>query len=961
MPAEDGSAAGRLDSGWWARALTRHERTDAGRAVRPAWADVVEHAVGAAVPDVALSLSPSASADDRSAQLARLLEPFIAWARDQVAAAAGDSLPPRYATAERLAGAYVAVLERRLARIALPVLNCELDKAFAGGDEGRRVTEFVTRLRAPGGLAVFFAEYPVLARLLGVATQQSVAAGVEVLTRFAADRAAVVAVLLGGTDPGPVVAIDPALGDQHREGRSVMAVRFADGRVVIYKPRSQAAHALFGEIIDWINQRVPDACLRTPAAVLRPGYGWLEFVASGPLPSADAAADFYRREGVLLAALYATHASDMHNENVIASGTVPVVVDVETLFHPALPILSTTGGDPAGEALADSVHRAALLPYLTVDEDGVSDQSGMSIASVEGRPARNHPQFDGEPVGPAVHESALIEGFRLGYTAIVAERASFGRLIERGADLEVRTVVRPTSGYARLVGQSARPDLLRDADRRDEVFGVLRGISAGYPLWAQLAEHEIADLWNGDIPLMTSRASEPDLWTSAGQCLPGVLDRPGLACAHDKVAAMGEVDLRRQGWIIAASLATSRPHDGHRGSKPAPGPLTATAAEPGRLVAAACGLADQIVADAITRPGEASAGRVNWLGLQLVEDAHWMLLPMGAGLDNGYLGVALFLAQLAELTGISRYAEVAWRAVSVVPDLLAALGARTELIAAVGCGGTRGLGGISYALARLSVLLHDAELARQADLAAELAAAADLTAVPGWVAGTAGCLAAMAAVRAETGSLRAGDLAGTCADLLSGLVEETDGRCGPAGEPIPAGFASGSAGVGWALTRFAQHTAEPRYRAAGLRAARNAVGEPAVDMPAAWCSGLAGLLLARACLPAGDGELEAATRALDRKAVLADLSLCHGELGVAETFTVLDTISGSGTAYHARRRVAGIVLDVISRQASYCGTPGGMSTPGLFSGLAGIGYGLLRLGFAEQVPSVLLLEPGRTV
>jgi lantibiotic modifying enzyme len=29
----------------------------------------------------------------------------------------------------------------------------------------------------------------------------------------------------------------------------------------------------------------------------------------------------------------------------------------------------------------------------------------------------------------------------------------------------------------------------------------------------------------------------------------------------------------------------------------------------------------------------------------------------------------------------------------------------------------------------------------------------------------------------------------------------------------------------------------------------------------------------------------------------------------------------------------------------------------LLTGLAGIGYGLLRLAFSERVPSVLLLEP----
>lgn len=35
----------------------------------------------------------------------------------------------------------------------------------------------------------------------------------------------------------------------------------------------------------------------------------------------------------------------------------------------------------------------------------------------------------------------------------------------------------------------------------------------------------------------------------------------------------------------------------------------------------------------------------------------------------------------------------------------------------------------------------------------------------------------------------------------------------------------------------------------------------------------------------------------------------------------------------------------------------GVTSPGLLTGLAGVGYGLLRLGFGSRIPSVLLLEP----
>jgi lantibiotic modifying enzyme len=84
---------------------------------------------------------------------------------------------------------------------------------------------------------------------------------------------------------------------------------------------------------------------------------------------------------------------------------------------------------------------------------------------------------------------------------------------------------------------------------------------------------------------------------------------------------------------------------------------------------------------------------------------------------------------------------------------------------------------------------------------------------------------------------------------------------------------------------------------------------------------------------------------------MRDLSLCHGELGIAE---VLAAVPGCETA---RRRHAGLILDAIDRYGPCCGTPDGVPTPGLLSGLAGIGYGLLRLGYPARVPSALLLEP----
>jgi hypothetical protein len=134
------------------------------------------------------------------------------------------------------------------------------------------------------------------------------------------------------------------------------------------------------------------------------------------------------------------------------------------------------------------------------------------------------------------------------------------------------------------------------------------------------------------------------------------------------------------------------------------------------------------------------------------------------------------------------------------------------------------------------------------------------------------------------------------------------------------------------------------------RAAEAASGDSALTGDSAraarfgWCTGLAGLVL---------GGTRQWTPALVDRRPLRDLSLCHGELGIAEAVAMTATPDSDPL----RRRYAGLVLDALDRHGPRCGTPGGVPTPGLLTGLAGIGYGMLRLGFGDEVPSALLLEP----
>ncbi|MEE1752953.1 type 2 lanthipeptide synthetase LanM family protein [Streptomyces sp. SP18CS02] len=996
----------------------------AARARRPVWAEFVERAVATAPLRPAPGLGSPADAAGQHAWTAaapadgagrRTPDPAAApqpdaapghdaWRRAFAGAlapltrAAGRALAERLRALPGLVGRvdpdsvrarFEQQLGHRLVGPAARTLVLELNRARAEGrldgtTPERRFARFTAELGTQGPLAGLFGRYPVLARLLGTECVHATAAAAELLERLAGDRAALVEELLGGLDPGALTGVDLGHGDTHQQGRAVALLRFADGRTVVYKPRPLDQHVCFDRLVAWLDDRLPGLGLRTVTVVRRDGYGWLEFVDHRPCRSVGEVDRFYRRQGALLALLYAVDGADMHYENLVARGDQPVLVDVETLLHPSVPMAATAGPDPAALALSASVHRTCLLPQLLIDEHGALDISavgggqaalsptdavdwadaGTDTMHLVRRPvpyagSPNRPSLDGRAVDPGAYEAALLTGFRAGYDALVAHRGELlapeGPQAAFGA-APARLVGRATRLYATLLDESAHPDVLGDAVDRDVLFSLLYAESAGDPVRRRLVEHEIADLWDGDIPLFFHRPGGTDAWSSRGVRLPDLLAAPALVVTEEKISALGEVDRHHQEWLISAALSTRRARRvTHRADAPGLPPAPASVPEPRRLLAAACGIADEIVGRAVH-----DRSRANWIGLELVNGRHWAVTPMGAGLADGYTGVALFLAQLGHLTEVGRYLELASRAVRPLPRLVRALAADPELSRAVGPGGFHGLGGLCYALARLTTLLGDDRLGDCLPLALRALAASartdDPAGPPADVAtGLAGGLASLLAVHRESGLPQA-----------AASAPEFAGRLLAAAEALPDGFLRGRAGAGWALCRYGAAVAPPEgaYAAAGRALLGPAPAGTGPDTDLGWCSGLSGTLLAgvtgngptqtRAPATAGPDALRSPLDA-DRP-LLSDLSLCHGELGTLEPLAAAAARGLPGAADRLTHR-AGLVLGALDRYGPRCATPDTVPSPGLLTGLSGIGYALLRLGFAETVPSVLLLDP----
>lgn len=898
-------------------------------------------------------------------------------------------------------------LTRRLSRIAARTLVTELHEArrlgrLSGEGPEERFRDFVRRTARRDGLALLVSGYPVLARLLATACLNAGDAFAEMAARLAADRhlLAPSGVLGdragspeggrgGSAGPGALTGVEAGAGDSHRGGRSVMLLRFADGGRLVYKPRPLAAHRHFNALAEWFGALPGAPELRVLRVLDRGEYGWAEFVEERPCSSAAETRLFYRRQGALLALLHTLDGTDLHHENLIACGPHPVLVDVETLFHP--PLGPAGSADPAARALHDSVHRVGLLPQLLVGDTTALDMSAIGGGRAASSPietadwadagtdrmrlvrragrfteSANRPRLGGVAADPSAYTEALCGGFRAGYTAISEYRDELlgdEGLLRLFARDEVRVVPRPTWTYTTLLDESTHPDLMRDATERHQVLSLLRTPLLGMPALPGVEDEEVAELWHGDVPVFGTRPGGTELWSGTGRTVPGQpggdpAGPTGLARVEAKVRAMDTVDRQDQERIIRAAMVSTSPEPPHRAAPGGRSRSAATAPEPEQLLSAARSVGDQLVSLAYRHER-----RTNWIGLELLGERYWRLTPMAADLAGGYTGPALFLAQLAALTGASRYAEAAREALTPVPGLLDALHGRADELGSLGSGAFAGLGGIAYALTEVGTLLGDREVLDQAGPAVRLSCAAS-AAEDGYGVrgGAAGGLVSLLAVHRATGRPEAWRGAERCAERI-------------AAAPLPdaGGFADGAAGIGWALLRFAGAGGDARHRSAGLEALRRATaganpvttaGAPhetasgAVAGPA-WCDGVAGIALAIADSPDAladpelSGWLAARSGELAGIGPLADDSLCHGESGLLE----LLGHSALPTARPAWMRRAGTLLASADRAGPQCGTPGRVPHPGLLTGLSGIGHGLLRAGFPDRIGSALLLRP----
>lgn len=226
-----------------------------------------------------------------------------------------------------------------------------------------------------GGIVDTCRAYPMFGRLFVTHVRQWATHAVQLCRRCVADRQLLAETLGSGEALGPVSSVTRP-DDARVGGRPTMVLEFESGLRAVYKDRSVEPDEYFYETLDRVARRAGVPRFELPAVLSRDGYGWVEWMDSAECDDEAAVERYYRRGGALVAICYFLGVEDCWQDNLVASGEHPVVVDAETVFSPRQP---RTPGESKrfAEATDGTILSTGLLPIPDDGEPRVTRQSAV--------------------------------------------------------------------------------------------------------------------------------------------------------------------------------------------------------------------------------------------------------------------------------------------------------------------------------------------------------------------------------------------------------------------------------------------------------------------------------------------------------------------------------------------------------------------------------------------------------
>lgn len=882
--------------------------------------------------------------------------------------------------------------ERKLNRVLLLELHAaKLSGQLTATDERGKFAQFLALATRDDFKDALRRRYPVLETRLGKTLGHQGNAIVSLAERLATDRP-MLSVLLDAP-AGALRAVRLGEGDVHEGGQTVAQVHFAGGKVM-YKPRSLRVDAVLGAFLEDILGGGENP-IRVPRVLDRGAYGWAAFAEHRYCVDRDELTTFYRNIGHWLAVMRLLGGTDIHHENLIASGPVPCVVDVESLFVPDPLMTPSSLGeavDLAEAIIRASVLRTGLVPFRApalglsgVDISGIGALPGqqpkirvpeivehgttdahVGLVSVDLGVAKNHP-CENPDISPFWDD--IVTGFRE-LTSRLRELHDQGALAPKLAAFRgcrIRRIERPTQIYVELMRMLWHPASLHNEqaaiERARDLLAQHAAVSKIASSAPAIIDGEISDMLYGDVPVFANELDQSQLdeifqgWQTMRVELEELTIRGALVTLHLNTRLN---DDKRSPYDLRARHLNARQMDRRR-----------------RVMAA------QTVKGLLELSVRGSDGSVTWISPVLGRDG-WRMRSLQANLYVGLCGIAMALAGYLQEMQQGRADEVDG-VEEALTGVITVLRNTEDAHAADAMGGFIGLGSQILSWLTLHGMQPQSGFLAMAVKQGQAMEAWDIDneRVLDILEGVAGAIVPLLQLADATADSRWLALAARAGKRLeqAAIIDERGARW-PASvfdEPL-GGFAHGATGIGWALTRLGLSAAgsnadRQRWLALGDRAfdfeeslydasAGNwiDVRKPeSRDFANTWCHGSVGIGLAACDLYARTGAarhlstLRRAVRAARQGGWGHSHTLCHGDLSNWELMLRASKLAPDLVPQDATPGAA-VILSSIEEHGMVGGLARDAFNPGLMSGISGSIHQLNRMHPECAIPSPLLME-----
>ncbi|HEK9101349.1 type 2 lantipeptide synthetase LanM family protein [Bacillus pfraonensis] len=906
-------------------------------------------------------------------------------------------------------------LAETLSKVSFRTLTLELNIArlkelLVGETPQERYKYFsYTLLTDKNYLAQLYKQYPVLVRILSGKTIRWADNFAEIYDHLLHDKKTIEQHFFNGTPITAMEDIKTNISDSHNGGKGVVIIEFNGNRNLVYKPRPLKIDEQFQQLLCWFNELKEKKLELLPITLLDRGtYGWSEFIEHKECSTEQEVNNFYRRMGYYLALLYSINAIDFHNENLIASGEYPMLIDLETLFNQdaVQSTESVTAQEVALKTLSQSVLATNILPVFTLfnkAEGRGLNISGMANGEEQIYPSKvpviqsnntdeqkvergyikipassNYPTLNGKKVSVTMYIDDMMAGFKEAYDLLAANKDCLKNEISRFKNTKVRQVLRATNRYGNLLAISYHPDYLRDGLDREMLLGKLWLDTEMQPELKQVLLAEKADLLEGDIPYFTTEPGQPHIYDSHGRCYENYYKTSSLAKTLEKIDGLGPKDYEEQLQIIKLSMLALESSPSDKKSSYIPSiPDNQIDRDP--FLEEAKRVADYLIDKSIqgTNNGQED---VSWIGTRLTDNAEslWRIAPLGNDLYDGISGIALFFGYLYKYTRDSKYRAYIQKCLPPIKDSLqeilaypkyASLGAFTGVLSNI------------YTLNHLTKILDEPSLMEAVNkVMPKLIESIPYIQEVDIIDGSAGSLIVCLDLYKQTGDeifLEASKKFGE--HILQKAIPQTIGigwKISVSEDALP-GFSHGTSGIVWALHELYQLTGEQMLydtlkqglayeRSLYMEDKKNWALPSAAELPqlpCAWCHGASGVVLSRLLLKeAGysdsliDIEIRDGLETIIKEGFGRDHSLCHGDVGNLDVLLLASKVLKEDIWKQYSYAVGEHVLDEIQQGGWKSGLPQYLETYGAMVGISGVGLGLLKLYDINGVPSITHLE-----